>query len=178
MKPLDELATVAKEMTPPPGLEDRVVGALRGQSLLGTRSTAWGWQAAAALFLLGTGVLFGRFSAPAPDLDTAVSRSSMPRFLLMLTDGEDDSGDDVERSARYRQWVIDQRSAGRAITGERLAPSGLAVVRSGSGPVLTPDVQGYFVISAASIDDAASVARSSPHVQSGGMIIVRPIDTP
>lgn len=177
MKRLDELAIVAKEMTPPPGLEDRVVGALRGQSLLRTRSTAWGWQAAAALVLLGTGVLLGRFSAPAPDLDTAASRSSMPRFLLMLTDG-DDSGDDVERSVRYRQWAMDQRSAGRGITGERLAPSGVAVVRSGSGPVLTPDVQGYFVISAASIDDAASVARSSPHVQSGGMIIVRPIDTP
>ena len=63
-------------------------------------------------------------------------------------------------------------------TGERLADSGVAVMRHGSAPIARAEVQGFFVVSASSMDDAVAVARSSPHVQSGGTIIVRPIDTP
>jgi hypothetical protein len=40
------------------------------------------------------------------------------------------------------------------------------------------EVQGFFVVSAASLEEAAAVARSSPHVRDGGRIVVRPIDTP
>ncbi len=177
MTRLDELASIAKEMAPPPELEHRVATALRKESLLRPQPVSWAWRTAAALVLVTGGIVVGRLTAPASGAAIVPPQSSTPRFLLMLTDG-DTSGDDVERAARYRSWASEQRSAGRAITGERLAPTGLAVVRAGSGPVVTPDVQGYFVVSAASIEDAATVARSSPHVQSGGMIIVRPIDTP
>jgi len=177
MKPLDELASIAKEIAPPPDLEHRVAEALRGESLLRPQAASWGWRAAAAVLLLTGGVVIGRLTAPAVSNDAVPPPSATNRFLLMLTEG-DTSGDDGERAARYGQWAVEQRAAGRDITGERLAPTGLAVVRAGSGPVLAPDVQGYFVISAASLEDAATVARSSPHVQSGGTIIVRPIDTP
>ena len=99
------------------------------------------------------------------------------RFLFMLL-GADTSGDDRARAEAYRQWAVDQRSSGRQVSGERLANSGLAVVRNGSSPVIDPEMQGFFVISAADMDEATAVARSSPHVQGGGLIIVRPIDTP
>lgn len=174
MKPLDELASLPKEMAPPPALEDRVAHALRDQMLLRPSSSGW-WKVAAAILILAGGILIGRVTTPAA---TAVPQhASANRFLFMLMDG-DTSGDDVARSERYRQWAIDQQTLGREISGERLAPTGLAVVRAGSGPVLSPDVQGFFIVSAANIEEAATVARSSPHVQSGGMIIVRPIDTP
>ena len=71
-----------------------------------------------------------------------------------------------------------QRDAGRQISGERLADSGVAVGMRGELPIARAEVQGFFVVSASTMDDAVAVARSSPHVQSGGTIIVRPIDTP
>jgi hypothetical protein len=175
MTPLDELASVPKEMAPPPALEDRVAAALRSESLLRPQSPSWWWRAAAAIFLLAGGILIGRMTSP--DAAVVPQHASASRFLFMLTDG-DTSGDEAARSERYRQWAIEQQSAGRQITGERLAPTGLGVNRQGSAPIFAPEVQGYFVISAANIEDAAAVARSSPHVQSGGLIIVRPIDTP
>ena len=45
-------------------------------------------------------------------------------------------------------------------------------------PVRDDQLQGFFIVSGADLDDAANVARSSPHVQAGGRVIVRPIDTP
>ncbi len=78
----------------------------------------------------------------------------------------------------YRAWARAQRAAGREISGERLAPDGRVVA---PGVTTTPerdDLQGFFVISGASLDDAAAVARSSPHVQAGGRVLVRAIDTP
>jgi hypothetical protein len=173
--PLPELGSLPREMAPPPGLESRVIAELRQQSLLRPAARSPWVQAAAALLLLSAGVMIGRLSAgPVPDRSNAVTAG---RFLLMLT-GADTSGDDAARAEQYRLWAVDQRSAGREISGERLAASGMAVTRAGSGPVTNPEVQGYFVVSAASLEDAAAVARSSPHVQSGGIIIVRPIDTP
>jgi hypothetical protein len=163
MKPLDEVASAPKEMAPPPALEDRVAAALRAQSLLRPQQPpSWWWRVAAAVVLLGSGILIGRVTSPAATVPP--QQASTNRFLFMLTDG-DTSGDDVARSERYRQWAIEQQAAGRQITGERLANTGLAVMRQGSAPMPSPDVQGYFVVSAANIEDAAAVARSSPHVQ-------------
>src|SRR5687767_1022842 len=99
------------------------------------------------------------------------------RFLFLLTDA-DTSGDDAARAEAYRRWAVAQREAGRQISGERLDDSGFAVMREGVAAIARAEVQGYFVVSASTMDDAIAVARSSPHVQSGGTIIVRPIDTP
>jgi hypothetical protein len=175
MTPLDELASLPKDIAPPPALEDRVAAALRGQSLLRRPSPSGWWKAAAAVLLVAGGIAIGRLTSTR--VDDAQRPAPGNRFLLMLTDA-DTSGDDGARAERYRQWAVDQRSAGRLITGERLADTGLAVVRQGSAPLVSPEVQGYFIVSASSIEEAATVARSSPHVQSGGTIIVRPIDTP
>lgn len=175
MTPLDELASLPKEIAPPSALEDRVAAALRGQSLLGRPSPSGWWRAAAAVLLVAGGIAVGRLTSPRIDNPQRMAPGN--RFLFMLTDA-DTSGDDAARAERYRQWAVEQRSAGRLITGERLADTGLAVVRQGSAPLLSPEVQGYFIVAASSLEDAATVARSSPHVQSGGTIIIRPIDTP
>jgi hypothetical protein len=167
--------SLPREIAPPPELEARVVSALRAEGLLKPRARIPWMQAAAAVVLLAGGIAIGRAMAPAVPNPSAASGAS--RFLFMLTDAAV-QGDDRATAEAYKQWAIEQRKAGRQISGERLANSGVAVVRGGSGPIHAPEVQGFFVVSAQDIDEAVAVARSSPHVQSGGTILVRPIDTP
>jgi hypothetical protein len=53
---------------------------------------------------------------------------------------------------------------------------GSAAVAVPSEPADTGDVRGFFVISAATLEEATAVARSCPHTARGGRVIVRPID--
>ncbi len=173
-RPLPELASLPREIAPPADLESRIVDGLYARSLLMRPARSPWLQAAAAVVLLAGGIAIGRMTAG--DADPAPVAASN-RFLFMLL-GADTSGDDRARAEAYRQWAVDQRSSGRQVSGERLANTGLAVVRNGSSPVIDPELQGFFVISAADMDEATAIARSSPHVQGGGLIIVRPVDTP
>jgi hypothetical protein len=172
--PLPELQSLARELPPPVDLESRLVGSLRAERLLREPRRSMWLQAAAAVLLIAGGIAIGRMTATRP---AAPPATESRRFLFMLTDAAP-AGDDRARAEQYRQWAADVRAGGRQISGERLANSGIAVVRNGSSPVMEPEVQGFFVISASGIDEAETIARSSPHVQSGGLIIVRPIDTP
>lgn len=173
--PVPELEALARELPPPPDLESRLVRSLRAESLLGdSRRSPW-LYAAASILLVASGIAIGRMGATG---STAPQQTVQPnRFLLMLTDA-DPVGDDAARAEQYRQWAADVRAAGHQISGDRLANGGIAVMRDGSAPVMNPEVQGFFIVSASGLDEAAAVARSSPHVRSGGLIIVRPIDTP
>lgn len=173
MKP-SELDSLPKELPPPRELEDRVVAGLKQRSLLRPRSQSPWLNAAAAVFLLASGFGIGRMTS---QIETTPAPAAPQRYMLLLTNG-DTSGDDAARAARYGQWAVEQRSAGREISGERLAASGMAVRPDGESQALDLAVQGFFIVSASSLEDAAAVARSSPHVRDGGTVIVRPIDTP
>jgi hypothetical protein len=175
MTPLPELHSLPREMPPPPELESRVVSALRATALLRAPTRRSWVSAAAAILILVSGIWIGR-SVPGPAMNDARPLAST-RFLFLLT-GADTSGDDAARAEAYWRWAVTQREAGRQISGERLADTGFAVMSEGVAPIAGAEVQGFFVVSASTMDDAVAVARSSPHVQSGGTIIVRPIDTP
>lgn len=168
-----EMNSLPREVAPPPELEARVVSALRAQRLLRPTTTISWVHVAAALAFLAFGILIGRAWPPPPE----TRATDDLRFLFLLTDA-DTSGDDAARAEGYRRWAVEQRDAGRQISGDRLADSGVAVVIQGELPIARAEVQGFFVVSASTLDEAVTVARSSPHVQSGGTIIVRPIDTP
>lgn len=173
--PVPELQSLARELPPPPDLESRIVGSMRAQRLLHESGRSPWLQAAAAVLLVAGGIAIGWMSAIRPvDPPRTVQAT---RFLFMLTNAEP-VADDAARAELYRQWAADVQAEGRQISGDRLANRGIAVTRDGSSPVASPEVQGFFIVSAASLEEAAAVARSSPHVRSGGLIIVRPIDTP
>jgi hypothetical protein len=167
---------VPRELPPPPSLEDRVVAALSAEGLVrGTSTTSrrmWMQAAAAAVFFL-VGALAGanwssRVTPTAPD---------QPRFLLLLEGGETPPGEEERRAVEaYRAWAGGLRDGGRFITGERLAAAAAVVPDAALDDA--EDVQGYFVVSANDLADAAAVAKASPHVARGGRIIVRPIETP
>jgi hypothetical protein len=76
----------------------------------------------------------------------------------------------------YRQWATGLARGGRFITGERLSGDAPVVIGDRGMPaadVASAAVSGYFVVSAASLEEARAIARASPHVRRGGVIVVR-----
>jgi hypothetical protein len=168
-----DLAALPREMPPPRDLEAQTVAALRSARLLdrGWRQRVTILRLAAAVVLFVGGVILGRVTtlADRPDEDR------VPQYILLLHGGPTGLSDEEEAAVvrEYGQWAIGLRREGRSVTGERLGDA------SASVPPLdrpAPDLRGYFVISAASLEDAVAVARRCPHARRGGQVIVRPID--
>ena len=159
-----------RELDPPPDLEDRTVAALRRGGLLRSnrRQTQRWVMAAASLLLFLGGVAAGRA------LDRPASPDTRPRFVLLLMDSPPTESTEAELRVvfAYRQWATSLRDEGRFVSGARLD------ARSAGVPVVREDaekVEGYFVISAGSFEEAVSIARTCPHAARGGRIVVRPI---
>ena len=165
-----------RELPPPAALEDRVVTALEQDGLLREPAPLWRrwWRhAAAAVLLFAAGALAG----VAWEGGATPVAPGQPRFLLLLEGGPGVSPAEEMRTAEaYRAWAAGLRAAGRFVTGERLAPEAAIVPRAAVED--ESPLEGYFIVSASDLADAAAIARASPHVVRGGRIIVRPIDTP
>jgi hypothetical protein len=148
-----------RDVAPPPELEERTVTALRRERLLRSPAARWPrlWQSAAALAIFAAGLALGRTSA-APAV-VAPGVASAP-FLFLLEGGPVAAtpAEETRTVEEYRAWAVKLRDDGRAVSGERLT-----------------DVRGFFVISAASLDEANQLARASPHARRGGRVIVHPI---
>jgi hypothetical protein len=159
-----------RELDPPRELEDRTVAALRRGGLLrSSRRRVQGWvMAAASLLLFLGGVAAGRA------LDRPAAPDDRPRFVLLLMDSP--AAESTEAELRiveaYRQWARSLRDDGRFVSGARLddRSAGVPAIREGA-----EKLEGYFVISASSFDEAVSVAKTCPHAARGGRIVVRPV---
>ena len=168
------LAALPRELPPPRDLEDQTVAALRSHRLLGNgprrRDTVL--RLAAAIVLFVSGVVLGRATAL---VDRPATDRHEPQYILLLHGGPTGLAPDEESAVvrEYGQWAVGLRGEGRYVTGERLGDAAASV------PPLdrpAPDLRGYFLISAASLEDAVAVARRCPHARRGGHVIVRPID--
>lgn len=104
------------------------------------------------------------------------------RFALLLYDrpkGPD--GEPLDDVAEIREWVRGLRRNGHYVAGEMLALGSLEVERDTTW-IAWPDMShgtmlgALFVVSAADAQEIVTIAQSSPHVQNGGRIIVRPIE--
>jgi hypothetical protein len=165
------------DLKPPAQLEERIVRALRAEAALAPppSRTSWKWWAGlaagfAAGLLAGAGVV--RSPSPA-DADG-------PRYMLLLYEGESaptSRADEDASVSAHRAWLAALRQEGRTIGGERLSLESPAVIGGAGGDRLPPAL-GYFVTTARSREDAIDIARSNPHVKSGGRIVVQAIDTP
>ncbi len=170
--PLDGIDALATTLTPAPTLEDRVVARLAARGFVRRGRRRW-LDAAAAAVLLAAGAGLGTmWSRPAAD--------PRPAYLLLLYPGESkvlDSQAEAATAREYGAWAGRLRADGHAITGERLADGAETVPVAGAGADGAA-VQGFFVVSAGSVAEAAEIARTSPHVARGGTVVVRAIDTP
>jgi len=104
----------------------------------------------------------------------------MPKFLfLMLGLPGQPNADDAQTQAYSRKWYdymgsLAQRGA--LESGAPLQPVAKVVTRESvdDAKLATPDLYGFMVVTAASLDDAIAIAREAPHIALGGSTIVRP----
>ena len=173
------IGTLPRDLEPPSHLEDRVVHRLQQARLIRKRSNGWSkWHLVAASLVFAAGLFAGRYTrAPL----TAPAEPTQPKFLLLLYPGEslqtDPRGGDA-LAREYGAWAAGLRRSGRAISGERLAADPAVGVGAASPAAGATTLQGFFIITANSIQEASTLAEASPHVRRGGRIVVRAIDTP
>jgi hypothetical protein len=154
----------------------------------------WGWAALAvaacvAAFYAGLSVR-ERGAGVAPDSTTHAIPVASSRYLLLLYEDEayraPETPAEVEaRVAEYSAWAADVDARGIAIQGDELAvpaqswtldASGGAVVETRGAPAAAAGTMaGYFVIEGVDADAAIAIARTMPHLEYGGTVVVRPI---
>jgi hypothetical protein len=99
-------------------------------------------------------------------------------FLMNGLPGEPNAGDE-QTQAYNRKWGAYMGSLaqrGALESGAPLQPIAKAVSSGsvGDAKLGTPDIYGYMVVNADSLDDAIAIAREAPHMALGGTTIVRP----
>ena len=115
----------------------------------------------------------------------------MPRFMLLLHDDVNAfsalSPEQMQKVIeKYVNWGDRLRSSGVIRDGQKLTDEPGRVIRSSGGQVRVTDgpysetkevLGGYYTIAADGYEQAIEVARTCPHLEYGGTIEVRQIDT-
>jgi hypothetical protein len=175
---------------PPAELEDRVVDALKARHLIhsGTRGVApmkiqYAINAAIAVVATVIGLALGqRFDAPPEQAAEATGH----QYVLLLYEDESYQapapGKMEERIGEYSQWAQDVAATGKYVTGEKLTDDSLLLLPGGARSDTIPAaeqgvLEGYFVITAGDLEEAASIAESCPHLRYGGAVSVRRLAT-
>ncbi|MFN0180778.1 MAG: hypothetical protein ACKVZ0_18400 [Gemmatimonadales bacterium] len=166
---------------PPTALEDRVVSSLRGRGALRTFPGRWSRALYGAGLLAASLAAFfvGRGTGPARPIPTD------PRWMLLLYEDESFQGPAPGREAdyveEYRRWAGALQGQGAFVDGAELGSGGGVLEAGGQlapGETLVAGagrLTGYFVISAPSLDAAATLAATSPHLAHRGRIAIRPL---
>lgn len=120
--------------------------------------------AIAGLVLFGGGWVAGLWSGAAarPDSD----------YVLLLYSGSDLTPGVGSRAAEYGDWAHARHEAGRIVDGHELGRTVTTL-----GPPADGEPSGLFVIEASSAAEAARLARTTPHLEYGGTVVVREIPT-
>jgi hypothetical protein len=178
----EALRALREKDATPPGMEGRVLAALRRHRLVNPapRSTLragsggarrWAALAAAALLFLA-GLAVGRRQA-----DPVLPALESPRFVLLLHEEGGrmavPAGGEAELIEEYRRWAIGLNEAGQEISGEKLKDGGRML---GAAEQAEMTLGGYFIITAPDYDAAVDIARECPHLRHGGRIEIRQID--
>lgn len=192
-EPVREIAELATDSPPPAALEHDVLRRLRAEGLLARSSRSSSDLLAAALLVgLAIGLVAGLLLGGRPD--DQESRDESParatRFAFFLWEGESyrpapPEGVDA-RVERYSRWAADLRGRGRAASGAKLADEARLLLPETAPPAPPPSpgpspqplgrLAGYFVIEAANVAEAESIAATCPHLEYGGAIEVRRIE--
>jgi len=104
----------------------------------------------------------------------------MPKYLfLMLGLPGDPAAEDAQTQAyagKWRQYMGSLAQRGALESGAPLEPTAKRVTSTTADDqkLATPDLYGYLVVKASSMDDAIAIARGAPHIALGGTTIVRP----
>ncbi len=114
----------------------------------------------------------------------------MSQFMLLLHETPSDfagmSVEDMERIiGEYVAWREKTAAEGRLVDGNKLTDEGGRSLVAHDGTVRVSDgpyaeakevMGGYFIVSAASYDEAVEIARTCPHLTYGGRIELRQVE--
>lgn len=173
---------------PPPSatLEDRVVDELKARQLIKSKPAGaanmkmqYAINAAIAVVAVAIGLVLGqRFdAAPGP----AAEVTGHQYVMLLYEDETYDApapGKMEERIGEYSQWAREVAATGKYVTGKKLTDDSLLLLPDGTRSNVTPAaeqgvLEGYFIITATDIEEAASIAESCPHLRYGGAVSLR-----
>jgi hypothetical protein len=160
----------------PPRLEERLVRELHARGALRRPGWRWTWmQIAAALLLIASGFAAGRLTASTPGAATTTEPN---RYLLLLYGAHAATGgEEAARVAEYGAWARSEAADGRLLSGDKLGDRAAVVGDArGLGGVSLKEPSGFFLIRAASLDEAVATASRCPHIKHGGAVLVRPIE--
>jgi hypothetical protein len=165
------LRTLAGEEAPPPSAVERTAEALREAGLLGRRTQRrWSWLgaiAATAAAFVG-GMLVARPAPPGPPADTR------PQFVVLLYGDPSDPAEREREVGEIKAWARGLAKSGHALSGAKLAESEYRL--GPDGTETSAGLGGYIVLAADGPEQALAMARTCPHLQHGGRILVRPVD--
>jgi hypothetical protein len=173
----DALSRLHPEVEPPPGVEDRLVGALRARGDIVAKPRFPRW-------LIGTGLAAAAVLAIVLLQRPFTTPSSEPEFLLLIAEDSlyappSDSAEAQSRVAEYTEWAGRLAGAGKLVSAGELAYAGTDVRAEGNSPSIidmkTGVVSGYFLVRAGSLAQAEQLAAESPHLKYGGTVTVRPL---
>jgi hypothetical protein len=190
IRPTDEEASALSHMrgdlTPPVGVELRVIAELRRRGLLARATTGprRDWRTLVGLGAcagLAIGVWIGAMLVPPRGTTPAIVNTS-PRFMLLLYEDAayQQPADHGTRVKEYSAWAQALASAGQLVDADELGNQGEELKGAGAAAPLNIDQaaiqpRGYFVIRAGDEAAASRIAATCPHLLHGGRIVVQRI---
>ena len=174
-KEREKFARLRREQRPPAELEQTVVSAMRAEGLLEkTTGPKRRWlpfaAAIAGLALFAGGYLLGSGQGE----PTGQIRPELGYMLLLHEDSRFRPGEPMEMFEEYKAWMEAVGSQGVAITGQELQNEALILDPDGDpGEDGEERTTGYFLLEAETMDQAAEIARSIPHLKYGGRVEVK-----
>lgn len=183
-----KLEHLRRHPVPPPELEERVVDALKANHLIqsatgGTRmKMQYAINAAIAIVALAAGLVAGqRFDGERPAPAEAAAGN---QYAMLLYENETyqrpEPGGMEARIGEYSQWARDVAAKGKYVTGEKLTHDALLLLPDGARTRTVPAaeqgaLEGFFIISADDLEEAAAIAATCPHLRYGGSVSLRRI---
>ncbi len=178
-------ATAGAEV--PPALEDRTVAALTEQGLIRDRQGRGRVKALRALITAAAIVL--SFAAGFLVGKKPTELTSASKYMLLMyqendpnriEDREDVNEEDYQAIVdEYRLWAEETRDAGQLVSAEKFEDM-VRILTADSRATEFPAgriLGGYFLVQAGSIEQAEKLAATHPHLEYGGQIEVRPLDS-
>jgi hypothetical protein len=137
-------------------------------------------RAAAAVALLATGWLAGRYAAPAAT--AAAADPVKPQYALLVKNNDTPPADGMQQFREYSAWIgnlkKERQAGGEALHGKawRLHKTDAAVETTEYALKTSPDdISGYFLFEAENEAEALKIAQTCPHLNYGGTLELRQI---
>ena len=104
----------------------------------------------------------------------------MAQYLFLFKGKESEPGDTSPETQEYARkwtgWMAGLAQSGALQSGSPLEWNGKTVSREGTDELRLEsfDVGGFLVVNAASVEEAAEMAKQAPNVALGGQVVIRP----